>query len=220
MEDIIRQRIKDKAFDDVERKVKPSDIQYEYRKQLVLDQEKSKESLAKVYEKEYLNELDKANADSNANDEDEEPKEHKQIRAKLKDLFEKLDTMSNFFYTPKPAVPELKIITNLPSINMEEVAPLATSEAALLAPEEIKRKSKGEIIGKGERTKTDKQRERRKKKVFQKEKFIREEGRAAKSGKTQDKLANQKLIDKVSKSRNVEKVILPRLNCFILIYFL
>ncbi|CAO1326562.1 unnamed protein product [Diamesa serratosioi] len=205
LEDIIRQRIKDKAFDDVERKVKPSDVQYEYKKQLVLDQEKSKQSLAQVYEKDYLKELEKANPDA-ADVEEEEPKEHKEIRLELKALFDKLDLLSNFFYTPKPAHPELRIITNIPSINMEEVAPVATSNAALLAPEEIRRKPKGDIIGKGERSKTDKNRERRQKKVFQKVKRVREEEKATKDVKFQTKLNKKKLIEKVSKGRNVEKM--------------
>jgi U3 small nucleolar RNA-associated protein MPP10 len=195
LEDIIQQRIKDRAFDDVERKVKPSVIQYEYKKQVVLDQEKSKQSLAQIYEKEYLKELEKN--DPNAADvEEEEPKAHKEIRAELKDLFEKLDMLSNFHYTPRPAQPELKIITNLPTIAMEEVAPVATNDATLLAPEEIKRKVKGgNVIGEGERTKTDKNRERRHKKQFQKDKFMKE--------KSTDKTA---LINKVMKSRNVEKI--------------
>lgn len=212
LEDIIRQRIKDKAFDDVERKIKPSDIQYEYKKQLVLDQEKSKQSLAQVYEKEYLKELDKNNPNA-ADVEEEEPKEHKEIRVQLKELFENLDLLSNFHYTPRPAQSELKIITNLPSIAMEEVAPVSVSNATLLAPEEIKSKPiGGNIIGTNERTDTDKNRERRHKKVFQRKKFTNE-----KSSNTND------LINKVTKSKNVEKVrefffkmffILTQLTCF------
>lgn len=197
LEDIIKQRIKDKAFDDVERKVKPSDIQFEYKKQLVLDQEKSKQSLAQVYEKEYLKELEKNNP--NAGDvEEEEPKEHKIIRAELKDLFEKLDLLSNFHYTPRPAQPELKIITNLPTIAMEEVAPTTVGNATLLAPEEVKAKPiGGNIIGASERTKTDKNRERRHKKDFQRKKFMKDKNSS-----------KETIINKVVKSRNVTKVII------------
>ncbi|XP_055638156.1 U3 small nucleolar ribonucleoprotein protein MPP10 [Toxorhynchites rutilus septentrionalis] len=206
LEDIIKQRIRNKAFDDVERMIRPPDNPKEYRKQVVLDAEKSKESLAQIYEKDYLKQLEKANPDADQAEE-EEPKEHKQIRNMMKTLLAQLDALSNFHYTPRPAVPELKIVTNTPAINMEEVAPVATSDAALLAPEEVHNRPKGDVMSKDERTKTDKNRERRLKKRFQRDKFERqnekeqkllEKGLASKSKELQGKL-----LKKVTKAKNV-----------------
>ncbi|XP_021700627.1 U3 small nucleolar ribonucleoprotein protein MPP10 [Aedes aegypti] len=206
LEDIIKQRIKNKAYDDVERKIRPPDNPREYRKQLVLDSEKSKESLAQIYEKDYLKQLKDANPDAQEAEE-EEPKEHKEIRNMMKTLLAQLDALSNFHYTPRPAVPDLKIITNTPAINMEEVAPVATSSATLLAPEEVHNRPKGDVMAKGERTKTDKNRERRLKKRFQREKFQRqaekEQKQLEKGYKPKGKDLQEKLLKKVSQAKNV-----------------
>uniref|UniRef100_A0A2M4AFX8 U3 small nucleolar ribonucleoprotein protein MPP10 n=1 Tax=Anopheles triannulatus TaxID=58253 RepID=A0A2M4AFX8_9DIPT len=217
LEDIIRQRIKNKAFDDVERKVRPPDNPREYRKQLVLDGEKSKASLAQVYEADYLKQLEKSNPDAaDQAGEEEEPQEHKEIRRMMKRLMAQLDALSNFHFTPRPAVPELKILTNTAAISMEEVAPVAASDANLLAPEEVHRRPKGDVMSKDERTKTDQNRERRMKKRFQQQKFRREAereqkqlakanaGMATSAKETRELQAS--LMKKVTKAKNVQQM--------------
>ncbi|NXL00530.1 MPP10 protein, partial [Mesembrinibis cayennensis] len=178
LEDIIKQRILDEAWDDVVPKEKPKEEAFEYKKRITLDHEKSKLSLAEIYEQEYMK------LHQQKTEEEENP-EHKEIQEMMDSLFLKLDALCNFHFTPKPPVPEVKIVSNLPAISMEEVAPVAVSDAALLAPEEIKEKNKaGDVKTDAEKTATDKKRERRKKKL-------------RKRMKLREKEKRQKLIEKM-----------------------
>ncbi|NXG02852.1 MPP10 protein, partial [Sakesphorus luctuosus] len=159
LEDLIKQRILDEAWDDVVPKEKPKEEAFEYKKRITLDHEKSKLSLAEIYEQEYMK------LHQQKTEEEENP-EHKEIQEMMDSLFLKLDALCNFHFTPKPPVPEVKIVSNLPAISMEEVAPVAVSDAALLAPEEIKEKNKaGDVKTDAEKTPTDKKRELRRKKL-------------------------------------------------------
>ncbi|XP_078388535.1 U3 small nucleolar ribonucleoprotein MPP10 [Cetorhinus maximus] len=195
LEDVIMQRIKDQAWDDVVRKEKPKDEVFEYKKRLTLDHEKSKLSLAEVYEQEYLKQTQQKS-------ETEENLQHAEIQKLMDSLFLKLDALSNFQFTPKPPVPEVKVVSNLPSISMEEVAPVNVSDATLLAPEEVKEKGRaGDLQGDTEKTATDKKRERRKKKKLKRLRLREKEARQ----KVLEKL-NVKLSNKRVKEKNAEKV--------------
>lgn len=201
LEDIIRRRIKDKAWDDVEKKEKPVDDQLMFRKKEVLDHSKSKQSLAQVYEAEYLKQKQ---ALSGEVEEEKEPEAHTEIREAMSKLFAKLDALCHYHYTPKAPQAEVKIVGNTPAISMEEVAPVATSDATLLAPEEVKRKRKGELMSKEERTQTDKNRERRKKKKLQRAK--------GKDTKVTEHRNTQKATETDDKSLKTSKAFFQQLN--------
>ncbi|XP_040889170.1 U3 small nucleolar ribonucleoprotein protein MPP10 [Toxotes jaculatrix] len=197
LEDIIKQRIKDQAFDDVVRKEKPKEEVFEYKKRLTLDHEKSKQSLAEIYEQEYLKQTQQKTEEENT--------AHVEIQKLMDTLFLKLDALSNFHFTPKPPVPEVKVVSNLPSITMEEVAPVSASNATLLAPEEIKEKNKaGDIMGNGEKTSTDKKRERRHKKKVKRLK-IKEKERKQKL-KEASKTGENKKPSKAEVTENLKKL--------------
>ncbi|XP_061831251.1 U3 small nucleolar ribonucleoprotein protein MPP10-like isoform X2 [Nerophis lumbriciformis] len=198
LEDIIKQRIKDQAFDDVVRKEKPKEAVFEYKKRLTLDHEKSKQSLAEIYEQEYLKQTQQKA-------EEEENPAHVEIQKLMDTLFLKLDALSNFHFTPKPSVPEVKVVSNLPAVTMEEVAPVSASDGTLLAPEEIKEKNKaGDVVGVTEKTSTDKKRERRHKKKVKHFK-IKEKEKKLKLKEASEAGNNQRL-SKAQVKENLKKV--------------
>nr|CAG4634917.1 EOG090X09DZ [Alona affinis] len=208
LEDIIRQRVKDQAFDDVERKIKPVYDPSEYKKKLVLDQEKSKFSLAEIYEQEYLkqqeNQEQGAKASSLADPIGEKASDNKaqiRIRKMMDDVFTKLDALCNFHYTPRTPAPEVKIVSNMPSIAMEEIAPVTVSDANLLAPEEVQDHVRGELKSSTEKEKTDRLRDRRQKKSAQRLKH-KERERAEKAVSK----ANPGLGNKHARNRALENL--------------
>ncbi|KAK0156327.1 U3 small nucleolar ribonucleoprotein MPP10 [Merluccius polli] len=179
LEDIIKQRIKDQVFDDVVRKEKPKEEAFQYKKRLTLDHEKSKLSLAQIYEQEFIKQTQQKT-------EVEENPAHVEIKKMMDTLFLKLDALSNFHFTPKPAVPEIKVVSNLPSISMEE-----------------EKNKAGDVLGDSEKTMTDKKRQRRKmKKVKQvriKEKERRQRLKDASGTEENKKLSKNQVAEKLKK---------------------
>lgn len=201
LEDLIIQRIKDKAWDDVERKARPVDKMSAYRKKTVLDQEKSKLSLSQIYEQQFLKQTQKGGEE----EEEEDPK-HLEIKTVMQSLFVKLDALANFHFTPKPVIPDVKIVSNLPALSVEETIPSAVSDATLLAPQEVETKQKRELIGKSERTTTDKLRERRLKKRRQKARRLQKEKRDKLKAENSARLGSMKnLMDTVTTSSQKSK---------------
>lgn len=98
--------------------------------------------------------------------------------------------------------PELKIITNLPSLQVEEFTPVTVSTEARLAPEEIYDKEKGEVKGQGEKTSTDRKRERREKKAKKKE-IIKIKEKKLKQGSKQSKKAALETVKKNKRSMKI-----------------
>ena len=79
---------------------------------------------------------------------DEDPETTKEVEALKKSmnlLFAKLDTLTHFHYTPKNLSAEVKVIKNMPSIAVEEVAPVVASDATLLAPQEVADAKRGKL---------------------------------------------------------------------------
>ncbi|RCN31452.1 Mpp10 protein, partial [Ancylostoma caninum] len=158
LEDLIKQRIKDKAFDDVVRKKRIEERTEPYRNQAIEEREMVKTSLAEVYEKEYQKAAGEAKTNDGVNE------EHVAIEKQVRELFRLIDALSNFDYTPPEVRPEVRVVSNMAALRVEEVGMSASTDAQLLAPEEMKKRQKGDLKADDERDRTDKLRQRRKKK--------------------------------------------------------
>lgn len=156
LEELIQKRILEGHFDDVQKApMLPSKAPKELKE---LDENKSKKGLAEIYEEEYVQKTGLVSAALSFSDE-----QKKEASMLFKKLCLKLDALSHFHFAPKPVIEDMSIQTNVPALAMEEIAPLAVSDAAMLAPEEVFA-SKGDIKEEIELTKAERKRRRASKK--------------------------------------------------------
>jgi U3 small nucleolar RNA-associated protein MPP10 len=164
LEDRLKRRILDEAWDDVERKVVvESDKDYQPREITDLDFEKNKKGLGELYEQDYLEKTQKPSFSSSS--EEALKIRHEEIERVFRTICVKLDALSNAHFVPKPPTKdELMIIPNVDAIAMEEAIPSSVSHATLLAPEEIYAKKKKPLRSASELTSEERHRQRLNKK--------------------------------------------------------
>jgi U3 small nucleolar RNA-associated protein MPP10 len=105
LESLIMQRIKDNAFDDVVRKAPIKKSTYDPNRRFELNDEKSKKSLAEIYEEEYQNTQEKVKSRKDI----ELEKQHQEIETLFHELRDQLDSLSNFHYQPRAKTLELAV---------------------------------------------------------------------------------------------------------------
>ncbi|KAI9264784.1 U3 small nucleolar ribonucleoprotein complex, subunit Mpp10 [Sporodiniella umbellata] len=200
LEELIKKRILDNMFDDVERKADPTLRPFLPSKRVELKDERSKKSLAEIYEDDFS----KQKLGDQAVDERDAAleKEHQEITRLFGDLCQKLDALSNFHYTPKAPKPEMVIVSNAAAISMEEVIPVNVADGTLLAPEEVYDKKRGEVKATTEMDQDERKRLRaHKKKLARKEKDLKE-----KEQKIIHKY-NPKMAEKAEKKKAVKDLL-------------
>ncbi|KAI6181565.1 U3 small nucleolar ribonucleoprotein MPP10 [Aphelenchoides besseyi] len=170
IEAIVKQRIKDKNFDDVIRVRRVDESLQTYRARTNID-EIERKSLMEMYEKQFV-EKSKAMKQQIADDDEVEKLDpaSEAIQKEMMTIFDKLDQLSHANYRPLEINAEPEVIVNELVVNLEEVGQKASTapDEEMLAPEEIAKHVKSAPKSTEERNQTDKKRERRKKKKKQK----------------------------------------------------
>ncbi|KAI1306176.1 Mpp10 protein-domain-containing protein [Xylaria venustula] len=180
IEDLIKRRILAREFDEViRRRPDAAEFSSNTRRGLAsIEDTKSKQGLAEIYEEEHVK---NANPDSYVSKADEKlRKEEKEIEQMWKEISSKLDALSSWHYRPKPAAPTLTIVPDVATISMEDAQPTTAQGVGggdnTLAPQEVYKAGKdnaekGEIVSKSglpiakqEMTREDKTRKRRREK--------------------------------------------------------
>ncbi|KAF9292211.1 hypothetical protein BGZ68_009802 [Mortierella alpina] len=182
LEDIIKERILAANWDDVVRKAAPNPKAFNPSSRIEISDEKSKKSLSELYEDDYVRQTSTTGPVLSEREAALE-KKHEEITGLWQDLCQKLDSLSNWHYTPKPPKAELTIVTNAPAISMEEAIPVSVADASLLAPEEVYSAGKAPVKGDTELEQAERKRKRsaakRAKKAENKERAQRDAERQA-----------------------------------------
>ncbi|CDM28070.1 hypothetical protein CBS147339_2787 [Penicillium roqueforti] len=181
IEELIKRRILAMEFDEVVRRRPGAEGQQAGRKpRFELDDTKPQQGLAEMYETDHL----RANDPNFVDTKDRKlMREHAEITSLWNEVSAQLDTLCNWHYKPKVAQASINVVTDAPTIMMEEARPTAGSAAGGpvgLAPQEIytpgdNGRVKGEVvlktgapISKEEMTREQKAKNRRQNKQTQK----------------------------------------------------
>lgn len=184
IEEMIQKKIVEGLFNDVQRAPKlPSKAPREVKQ---LDDNKSGQGLADLYEQEYVQKIDPTSAPLSFKDE---------LKNEASTLFKKiclkLDALSHFNFAPKPVIEDMSFQTNVPALAMEEIAPVAVSDAAMLAPEEVF-DGKGDVKEEAELTQAERKRRRaNKKRKFKAEAVNKLEKKARSEKKADNAISGQ-----------------------------
>jgi U3 small nucleolar RNA-associated protein MPP10 len=138
IEELVKRRILAMEFDEVIRRRPGAESQQPGRKpRFELDDTKAQQGLAEMYETEHL----KANDPNFVDTKDRKlMREHAEINSLWNDVSAQLDTLCNWHYKPKIAQASINVVTDAPTIMMEEARPTAGGAVggpAGLAPQEI-----------------------------------------------------------------------------------
>ncbi|OII74899.1 uncharacterized protein cubi_03030 [Cryptosporidium ubiquitum] len=154
LENIIRQRILNNLFDDVEPKIellRTLDVENK-NEGGDIQVEKSKLSLAEIYSKKYEEQII-----GNINEEYSDEK--KQLSDLFTEIMCKLDNLSNQYYaTNLPILKSIISNENAPALKTEDAIPVIISDNTRLAPQELK--SKGKLLVRSEMTRSEKKSDR------------------------------------------------------------
>jgi len=148
LEDRIKARILEGRFDDVVRKRPVDDKPFLPSRLFELQDTKSKQSLAQIYEDEYT-----ATQSGGVAGEDRDGKlaaEHEEITRTWETISSKLDALSNAHFTPKAPTATISTVTNVASTSLESALPTSNTVASALAPEEIYERSSSDLRARGE----------------------------------------------------------------------
>ncbi|KAJ5635428.1 uncharacterized protein N7484_008741 [Penicillium longicatenatum] len=177
IEELVKRRILATEFDEViRRRPGAADTKAPRSSRFELEDTKAQQSLAELYEADHL----RANDPNYVDSKDRKlMREHAEIKNLWTEISSQLDTLSNWHYKPKAPQANISVVTDAPTIMMEEARPTAGSAAdgqSALAPQEIYApgddgRTAGELvlktgatISKDEMTREEKARARRQRK--------------------------------------------------------
>ncbi|KAF9239774.1 Mpp10 protein [Melanogaster broomeanus] len=138
----IKARITEGRFDDVVRRRPVDDKPFLPSRFFELQDTKSTQSLAQIYEGEYI----AAQAGTSGNDQDGKlKKEHEEITKLWDGICNKLDALSS-----------ISTVSDLPAASLESALPVGKSAASMLAPEEVYAPASSDVRARSELTPAEK----------------------------------------------------------------